>query len=165
MDRFVIESIERRVLLAASTPLYVNAGGGAMLDGLSRPFAAEFGFSGGHTVQAPVFDDPATAGNDAIFSSYHAGESFSFSAPVSNGHYALFLEFAEPDPTAVAGQRTFDAFAEGAQVLDDFDVVAAAGGAQKVVAKSVDTNITDGSLDLSFQGVVGEAMVSAIGRP
>src|SRR5437762_8176864 len=126
MSTSIIESIERRVLMTAMTPLYVNAGGPAMLDALSRPFLADSGFAGGHTVQGPAFDDFFTYGSDAVFSTYRAGASFSFSMPVANGNYALFLEFADPDASAVVGQRKFDAWAEGAQVLDDFDVVAAA---------------------------------------
>jgi RHS repeat-associated protein len=65
---------------------------------------------------------------------------------------------AEPRP----GQRTFDVALEGATVLDDFDVFAAAGGKNVALDRSFTTTVADGTLDLAFTTVVNGATVSAI---
>ena len=50
----------------------------------------------------------------------------------------------------------------GTQVLSSFDVFAAAGGANLAVVKSFPVTVTGGTLSLSFSGVKGDAMISAI---
>ena len=87
--------------------------------------------------------------------------NFIYSHAVANGTYTLSLYFAESTYTAV-GQRKFDVFAEGAQILNDFDIVQAAGGAKKALIKTFTVTVNDGRIDLSFAGVVGDAMVSGI---
>jgi beta-galactosidase len=99
--------------------------------------------------------------DDELFWSYRSGKQFSFSRAVADGNYSLWLEFAEPMASA-AGERTFDVWAEGKQVLDDYDILADAGAAQTAVAKCFNVAVSDGSIDVDFRGVVGEAIVSAI---
>ena len=158
----VLEGMEPRVLLAAASgaSLRIDAGGGALVDSIGRAFQPDSGFTGGQAVAA-AYDVPATT-DDALYASYRTGGDFSFFKPIANGHYAVFLDVADPTSTA-AGQRTFNVFAEGQQVLHEFDAYQSAGGqAQWPVAKSFDINVSDGAIDLRFQGVVGEAIVSGI---
>ncbi len=163
-NRSVIEAIEPRVLLAGDLPaLHVSAGGLQIVDSLGRTFTSDAGFLGGSEVQSPTYDVANVSGNDdTLFSTYRSGQSFTFAKSVPNGHYALWLEFAEPTFTSV-GQRMFDVSLEGATALDNFDIVAAAGANHTAIAKAFDVNITDGELNLSFAGENGgEAIVSGV---
>lgn len=144
-----------------AVPLRVNAGGAAYIDALARPFEADHGFTGGRAERVAAYDVANTT-DDPLFHTYHAGGAFTFARAVPDGNYALWLEFAEPTADATAGQRVFDVWAEGRPVLDDFDIVRDAGAPRRAVAKASDVAVTDGTLDLSFRGVVGEAVVSAV---
>ena len=140
-------------------PLYVNAGGATFTDSLGRVFQGDTGFTGGFTGSSTA--DVANTLDDALYQSYRAGSRFTFAYPVANGNYSLWLHFAEPTATQV-GQRRFDVTAEAALALDDYDVFAAAGGANAAVAEAIDVSITDNRLDLSFTAVAGDAILSGI---
>jgi hypothetical protein len=154
---------------AEAGPILVDAGAAASTtDSAGRVFEKDRYFTGG-AASSVVYDvtgigDFGNPGSpdDAVFATYHSGREFSFRRPVANGHYALLLDFAEPAEGAAVGSRTFDVFAEGRQILDDYDIVKAAGAARTAVADSSDLTITDGTLDLGFRGVAGDALVSAI---
>src|SRR5206468_5847050 len=103
----------------------------------------------------------ANTNDDSLFATNRIGSSFSFSKTVANGNYQLNLNFAEPTATA-AGQRKFNVFAEGTKILSNFDIFSAAGGSKTAVAKTFNVTVTDGKIDLSFAGVVGNALVSSI---
>jgi N-acetylneuraminic acid mutarotase len=74
------------------------------------------------------------------------------------------VKFLFQDPThGSAGQRLFDVVAERTKrILNDFDVAAAAGGANKPLVKTAIVKISDGRLNLWFQSVKDSAIVSAI---
>src|SRR5262249_44859980 len=145
----------------AQGAVYVDAGGTKLIqDSVGREFEPDVGFAGGTTGSGGVAD-VATTTDGAIFDTFHTGSSFTFSHPPANGNHSLFLEFADPTSTA-AGQRKLDVLAEGGLVLNDFDIFAAARSAQTPLVKKFDVTINDGSLDLAFAGVVGDAIVSAI---
>jgi prepilin-type processing-associated H-X9-DG protein len=153
-----IEILESRRLLA--TAIFVNAGGGTLVDSLHRSFQAGVDFTGGHDTNiAPV--EIENTWDDALFHSSREGTGFAYSAAVANGRYTLFLEFAEPANVA-AGARVFDVAAEGATVLSHFDIIATAGAPQAAVVRRVDIEITDGQLNLAFNAVAGEALINAI---
>jgi hypothetical protein len=139
-------------------PLYVNAGGGTFTDSLGRVFQGDtgftWGFAGSSTADVDTLDD-------ALYQSYRAGSRFTFSEPVANGNYSLWLHFSEPTATQV-GERRFDVTAEGAVVLSGYDVFAEAGGANMAMAEAIDVSVTDNRIDLSFAGVAGDAIVSGI---
>ena len=160
LPRSWAEGLEPRRLLGAAPPvvLRIDAGGEAYTDSLARPFAADAGFTGGTIGQTS--SDASGTEDPALFSTWRQGAAFAFHQAAANGNYALWLEFADFGSTA-AGQRVMDVWAEGGHVLDDYDIFAAAG-ASTATARCVDVNISDGALDVSFAGVVGEAMVSAI---
>ena len=139
-------------------PVYVNAGGLSYTDSLARTFAPGIDFVGGVTFQAPFAVDSTS--DAPLFYSYRSGAHFSFTRPVANGDYELFLDFADPTSTST-GQRAFDVSADGRTILSDYDIVADAG-ARHAVVKAFDVHVTKGTLDLSFQGVTGDAIVSSI---
>ena len=139
-------------------PVYVNAGGLSYTDSLARTFAPSTGFVGGVTSQAPFA--VGSTSDAPLFYSYRSGAHFTFTRPVANGDYELFLDFADPTSTR-PGQRAFDLSAEGHTILSDYDIVANAG-AHHAVVKAFDVQVTGGTLGLSFQGVTGDAIVSSI---
>ena len=139
-------------------PVYVNAGGLSYTDALARTFAPGAGFVGGVTSQAPFA--VGSTSDAPLFYSYRSGAHFTFTRPVANGDYELFLDFADPTSTR-PGQRAFDVSGEGHTILSNYDIVADAG-AHHAVVKAFDVQVTGGTLDLSFQGVTGDAIVSSI---
>lgn len=92
--------------------------------------------------------DIANTGNDALYQSQLWDSSgFVYSMPVEGGTYVIELEFAAIGPNASGG--VFDVIVEGETVIDDLDVVAAAGGPNAAVTIEVETEVTDGSLTIS----------------
>jgi hypothetical protein len=144
----------------APAVLRVNAGGSSFTDANGNFFVADTGFTGG-TKSTTTFA-VANTNDDSLFATNRIGSSFSFSQAVANGTYQLTLNFAEPT-AAAAGQRKFNVFAEGTQILANFDLVAAAVGATKTaISKTFNVTVNDGKIDLSFAGLVGNALVSSI---
>ncbi len=86
------------------------------------------------------------------------GKAFSYAIPVVPGDYTLNLSFA--DSGYKVGQRTFNVFAEGSQILSAYDI--AKDGENLVITKSFHVTVTDGTLNLSFAGIVGNATLSTI---
>ena len=151
-----IELLPRPRGPARPGPALVDAGAVAgASDSLGRVFEQDGGFTGGATSTDLFdvdFDGETTSGEDALFSTHRYGPRFTFSRPLADGHYAVFLGFAEPNATAASGGRLFDVYAEGRRVVDDFDVFKKAGGARIPAAAEFDVRVTDGALDLSFAG-------------
>ncbi|MEQ6900559.1 malectin domain-containing carbohydrate-binding protein [Nocardioides sp. YIM 152588] len=72
------------------------------------------------------------------------------------------LYFAnQSSSSSSVGDRKFDVTVDGALVLDDFDVVEAAGGHRVAVMASYST-VSDGQVDIDLDGVVGSAFIDAI---
>jgi hypothetical protein len=162
----VVDTLDFNALAASfgqaldALPLRVSAGGFGLRDSSHQQFQPPSFFTGGSPAFASPYDVQGTD-DDALFYSYRTGSSFSFARPLRNGRYAMWLEFAEPDGSAVAGQRVFDVFAEGTRILDDYDV-AADVGVHTAVARFFELTVTDGRLDVSFSASAGEAILSAI---
>jgi hypothetical protein len=75
--------------------------------------------------------------------------SFAYNIPVSNGTYNVNLDFAESYVTG-PGQRIFNVSINGAQVLTNFDIYAAAGGMNIPVVKTFNVPVTNGTLNINF---------------
>ncbi|MFT4220201.1 MAG: PKD domain-containing protein [Microbacterium sp.] len=63
--------------------------------------------------------------------------------------------------TAEEGDRVFDVSVDGSLVLDDFDIVAAAGGTDIGIMRSVEL-VSDGTVNIDFGHVVENPLVNAI---
>jgi hypothetical protein len=61
-----------------------------------------------------------------------------------------------------AGKRSFKVVINGQEVLSNFDIVAAAGGAYKPIDKSFPVNVSTGTLVVQFVTLTDAAMVNAI---
>ncbi len=74
----------------------------------------------------------------------------SFSYPVSNGKYVVKLHFCETfDGITGPGGRVFSFNVEGHE-FKNFDIWVKAGGAQRAYIETVNVEVTDGKLDISF---------------
>jgi Malectin domain/Bacterial TSP3 repeat len=135
----------------------VNAGGPQYVGTDSTVYKADAGFSGGQTNIKTV----AIAGtaDDPLYQSWRSG-NFSYAFPVANGDYLATLKFAENRWTQV-GQRVFNVSMEGKVVLSKLDVFAKVGP-NAAYDVTLPVTVSDGVLSISFQPVVGNAMVSGI---
>jgi hypothetical protein len=165
--RFV-ETLERRTHLASIASAFrgdflrIDAGGTGDLDSEFRFFRSESGFaSGGRAEQTVINVDFASP--NRVMGTYRTGASFSYAVPMTRGSYVVLMSFHEPSAVAI-GQRTFDVFAEGRKVVSELDVFASrpVTGNTRTVVLAADVAVSDGTLNLAFQGVIGEAIVNAI---
>ncbi len=136
----------------------VNAGGGAYTDGAGNVWAADTRFSGGST--ATRANAIAGTTDDPLYQSERYG-NFGYQFPTGPGTYTVTLKFAEFYWSS-AGQRVFDVLLEGQLVLDNFDIVQAAGGPNRAVDRTFTATVTGNNLDIEFRTVVDNAKVSAI---
>ncbi len=93
------------------------------------------------------------------FSTSAGGFYYQFDCPV--GIYETTLLEAETYWTA-AGQRQFNIFIQGVQVKTNFDVFAAAGGANKPLSLVFTNVVTNSQLQLLFTPVIDNARVSGV---
>lgn len=61
-----------------------------------------------------------------------------------------------------AGSRVFNVGINGSQVLNNFDVYATAGGANKAVEQDFTATSDANNINIQFTGVTGAAMVSGV---
>jgi Malectin domain len=115
------------------------------------------GFQGGSTFTTTA----AIAGttDDRLYQTSRYG-NFSYAIPVPNGDYLVTLKFTEVSYTKV-GQRVFDVLMEGAEVLNNLDLVDEVG--PKVAYDvTLPVHVTDGVLNIGFRSVVNSAKVNGI---
>jgi hypothetical protein len=75
--------------------------------------------------------------------------------------YDVRLHFAEPEPLA-PGRRVFTVRLEDKTVLEDFDVVKAAGGPSKPVVRAFEAVEVAGALNLSFAAKRGAPLLCGV---
>lgn len=137
----------------------VNIGGDAFvgLDGVA--YRAEEGVRGGTVGQT---DTTLGSQDGLLYQSYRAGD-FAVSTPVADGRYDVTFHFAEPEDRPI-GSRVFLVRAEGELVIDSLDVRGARDGKHwsALTRTATDVEVSDGSLDLTFDAVVGEPILNAV---
>ncbi len=105
----------------------------------------------------------AAGTRDPLLYRHYRSGTFAYAIPLENGRYEVTLGFVEPDLEATAGQRVFDVLANGKPVLEGFEVLKAAGGAQQsAVTHSFPVHVSNGRLILDFKPARGDAVVSVI---
>ncbi|MCH1572122.1 MAG: IPT/TIG domain-containing protein, partial [Longimicrobiales bacterium] len=122
-------------------------------------WSAEYGVSNGSAVHFD-FEVEGTS-DDGLFQSVRFGPSFAYAFEVPNGAYEVTVRALEPEKTA-AGERVMDVLVEGQPLLDDLDLFAAVGRRAAYVSPPLPVTVTDGVLDVQFDGVVAQALVSAL---
>jgi hypothetical protein len=121
----------------------------AFTDSDGNVWLPDQGFADGETTDRP--DDLQIANTkDPAFYRTERYSMTSFSYPVPNGKYLVKLHFAETfDGISGPGGRVFSFNVEG-QEFKDFDIWVKAGGAQRAYIETVNVEVTDGKLDISF---------------
>ena len=121
---------------------------------------ADQGFDGGDTVDR----GDITVANTKTPSLYQT-ERYSmngFSRAVANGKYTVKLHFAETyDGIGGVGNRVFGFNVEGKE-FKDFDVTAKAGGDMRAYVETVEVEVKDGKLDISFTSQVENPVINAL---
>ena len=134
----------------ALPPIRIKAGlFTSFTDSEGNVWLPDQGFSDGDTADRP--DDLQIANTkDPAFYRTERYSMTSFSYPVPNGKYLVKLHFAETfDGISGPGGRVFSFNVEG-QEFKDFDIWVKAGGAQRAYIETVNVEVTDGKLDVSF---------------
>lgn len=156
------ESVDAPTVLAC-----YNANGSEYVStDLGRTFQADAHFSGGSTYAAASSLDILGTNDDVIYRTERYGD-FSYSIPVgAAGDYVVELYFAEIYQGVQngngAGARLFDAAIEGAQVLDDYDIIVESGAPATAIVESFNTTTSDSNIDITFTTVEDNAKISAI---
>jgi hypothetical protein len=137
------------------TTLRINSGGGA-----EGSFAADTYFSDGETDSTTLPIDTSDATNPApqeVYQSERWGSSFSYTIPnlTVGASYIVRLHFAETQWSS-PGQRKFHVFINGKQVLNDFDIVAAAGAPFKANVQQL-TTVADNGGQITIQYLQGSS--------
>jgi hypothetical protein len=85
-----------------------------------------------------------------------------FSYPLPNGKYTVKLHFAETyEEIKGPGQRVFSFTVQG-QEFKDFDVFAKAGGTQRAYIETVNVDIANGKLDITFASNIQSPEINGI---
>ena len=146
---------------AGVSAVQINAGGSAV-----APFSADTDFTNGSTATSSNTIDSSGVNNPAPQSVYQSNRygDFSYTLPnlAANATYTVNLHFAETYWTQ-AGSRIFNVSINGQQVLTNFDIIAAAGAANKAVVKQCSGTATAaGTLTIQFATVKDNAQVNGI---
>jgi hypothetical protein len=139
----------------------INAGGSA-----ASPFVTDTDFTGGTTVTSPNTINTSGVSNPAPQAVYQSNRygTFSYAIPglTAGASYTVRLHFAETYWTT-AGQRLFNASINGQQVLSNFDIIGAAGAANKaIVQQFTATADSTGKITIQFTTVKDNAQVNGI---
>ena len=86
---------------------------------------------------------------------------FSYTIPVANGAYLVTLKFAELQYTR-KGERVFDVLVNGSKVLPKFDIIVAATATKTAVDRVIPVRVTDGKIQIDFDGIMRKGLVNAI---
>lgn len=148
----------------ADTPaeiIRIKAGATAPLtDETGVVWRADTGFTDGDTIDR----SDLTIENTKTPSLYRA-ERYGMSAfhwKLANGKYQVKLHFAETyEGISAAGERVFGFNVEGKE-FKGFDVFKAAGGVRRAYVETVDVEVKDGSLDITFTSQVENPEINAL---
>ena len=130
-------------------PIRIKAGiPNSFTDSEGNVWLPDQGFVGGETYEVP--DAQVTNTPDPAIYHTERYSMTSFSYPVPNGKYTVKLHFAEVyEGVTGPGMRVFSFNVEGHE-FKDFDIWAKAGGPNRAYIETVDVEVTDGKLDITF---------------
>lgn len=141
-------------IVSPPPPFYYAINAGAPGAG---PYAADSYFEGGYGISATEAINTsgvAVPAPQAVYQTQRSSpDGFSYTVPalVPGARYGVLLHFAELTENG-SGKRQFDVSINGHQVLTNFDIYAAAGGAQDkaVVEPFIATANADGKITIRF---------------
>lgn len=148
----------------AQQPIRVNCGGPLYTDSKSQVWQADNSFSGGTATAKNTMvsgtPDPVLNETSRVNISSTAPLIYTFS--VANGNYHLNLHFSETvNRFEQVGARVFTVKLQGVAALQNLDIFATAGANASLV-EGTDIPVTNGSLAIEFDNVVGSAKIDAI---
>lgn len=121
---------------------------------------ADQGFNGGDTI-----DRTGIVVANTKTPSIYTAERYSmsgFSRAIPNGKYTVKLHFAETyEGIYAAGERVFSFNVEGKE-FKDFDVTAKAGGVMRAYVETVEVEVADGKLDITFASNIENPEINAL---
>ena len=121
------------------------------------PMVLNMGSFGGRSLGP---DRAVKAANPELFDYWREGEAFSYAVPVINGKWKVTVRLFEPK-AEVTG-KTLSVSASGTQVIQQLDVLAAAGGPLRELVQQFPVTVRDGLLRLDFKTKGGKSAVAAI---
>ena len=144
-----------------NTGVEINCGGPAV-----APFMADADFAGGGTIDHANSINLSGVTNPAPMAVYQTGRTGNFTYTVSGfnpgSSHTIRLHFAETYFKAT-GSRTFNVSINGAQVLANFDIFAAAGAMNKAVIEQFTVPASStGAYAITFSSVINQSLVSGI---
>ena len=147
--------------MSAQMPIRIKAGlDTSLTNSDGSVWLPDQGFADGETDERP----DATIANTtepAIYQSERYSMT-SFSYPVPSGKYIVKLHFAETyEGVTGPGQRVFSFNVEGHE-FKDFDVFAKAGGANRAYVETVNVEVTEGKLDITFTSNIENPQINGI---
>jgi endoglucanase len=130
-------------------------------DAEGHTWLADQGFTGGDIIDRDADMKIANTTIPSVYRTEHYSmDGFSYKLP--NGKYTVKLHFAETyEGIDGAGQRVFSFNVEGHD-YKDFDVFVKAGGVQRAYVVSVDVEIKDGKLDITFTSNIENPEINGI---
>ena len=143
---------------AGGTSIRVNAGGSAYIDPSGNSWKADSNYTGGGALDTGSWIKGTTT--PALYGSVRYGDA-AYNFPVPNGSYLVTLKFAEVSGL-VAGQRVFNVKLNGAIVLLNFDIAAAAGGPGLAIDRTFPVVVNTGNLSVATSMIKYGALISAI---
>lgn len=149
-------------LAPVGTVIRIDAGSGTdFTDADGNIWLSDRGFDGG---EFSVREGDMKIENTkaaVIYRSEHWGMS-SFSHPLHNGKYLVKLHFAETwDGVTGPEGRIFSFNVEGRE-FRDFDVWVKAGGPRRAYVETVNVDVADGKLDITFESGVDNPEINGI---
>ena len=143
------------------TPIRINCGGPALVDGLKQSWIPDDGYYQYGSVGGGGADISNVA-NPAIYAlqRWMSGDlNYYFNLP--NGNYMVTLKFAESYFDS-PGQRVFNVNLNGATAVPNLDIFKAAGGANLAYDLPIPVTITNGWLNIQLQRIIQNPSLAAI---
>jgi endoglucanase len=143
-------------------PVRIDAGSSAAFtDSEGNKWLADQGFEGGELAERDANLAIANTTNPALYRTEHYSMD-SFSAKIPNGKYTVKLHFAETyEGIAGSGQRVFS-FSVNGQDFKDFDVWVKSGGFAHAYVETVNVDVTDETLKITFTPGVDNPEINGI---
>ncbi len=140
-------------------PLRINTGGEGFTDQDGLKWLSDRYFVGGEVASHNVVDD--MAGDSRLYQVERWG-TMGYQLPVGNGRFRVVLHHSEVfEECQQKGCRVFDVEVEGVVVRNGLDIYSEVGGytAYELI---VETEVSDGVLDIEFGSIVQNPQVSGI---
>jgi malectin (di-glucose binding ER protein) len=146
----------------ANSVIRIHAGARASFtDSSGNVWLPDRGFVGGDVVVRASDMQIAKTKDAGLYRTEHWGMD-SFSQRLPNGKYVVKLHFAETSPTIKGpGERLFSFNIQGHE-FRDFDVWVKAGGPRRAYIETVNVNVADGKLDITFEAGVDSPEINGI---